>query len=71
MGAAPLERLAVLEAQTATLMAGLNKHMDDCTQARKDTNERFIRLERVMWMASGALGLLMLGINVVKAIHGS
>lgn len=59
------ERLAVLESQAATVAETLTRHLEDCAAARKESNERFIRLERVIWMATGAV---MLATFVLKLV---
>lgn len=50
------ERLATLEANVHTLSTGLNKHLDECSAAWEKSNERFSRLEKIIWTAAGAVG---------------
>lgn len=48
------ERVASLEANVTTIGSTLKEHLRDCADARKETNDRFQRLERIVWTATGA-----------------
>lgn len=52
------ERIASLEAKMVNVSGSLEKHLEDCAGARKENNERFQRLERVIWAATGIVSFL-------------
>lgn len=47
------ERVVAVETRVNTIEGSLNSHLADCAAARKETNERMLRIERIIWIATG------------------
>jgi len=60
------ERVAVLESQVETLTRVLDKHLVDCATSRQRVEERFTRLERIIWMANGAIALILVLLKYLR-----
>lgn len=60
-----VERVARMEGQFSSLDRDLQKHLADCTFAHAENNRRLVRLERVVWQATGATSVLVTVLHFV------
>ena len=63
------ERIAIVETHVDAMLKSIDKHIEDCRELRLEHNKRFIRLEKTIWVATGAVIVVVAGLRLLLGIH--
>lgn len=59
------EKVARMEGQVENIDRDLREHLQTCAEAHKEIGNRFGKLERIVWQASGAVAVIVMAAQVI------